>query len=111
MSGPIISSWNWSRVTIPGPLRVDEAVHYASQILEALDAAHRKGITHRDLKPANILVSKNGIKLLDFGLAKQSSGLAETDTTLRGDGGGADCRDSALYVAGTVTGPPGGPAQ
>ncbi len=67
---------------LPGPLGVDEAVRHASQILEALDAAHRQGITHRDLKPANILVSKNGIKLLDFGLAKQSSGLAETDTTL-----------------------------
>jgi serine/threonine protein kinase len=41
-------------------------------ILDALDAAHRKGFTHRDLKPANILVTKQGLKLLDFGLARQS---------------------------------------
>jgi serine/threonine protein kinase len=38
-----------------------------------LDAAHRKGIVHRDLKPANILVTKQGIKLLDFGLARQTA--------------------------------------
>src|SRR5258708_6298672 len=41
-----------------GPVPVAKAVEYASQILDALDAAHRKGITHRDLKPANILVTK-----------------------------------------------------
>ena len=36
----------------------------------ALDAAHKQNIIHRDLKPGNILVSKSGVKLLDFGLAK-----------------------------------------
>lgn len=55
---------------LKGPMPVDEALRYAVQICEALDAAHRKGIVHRDLKPGNILVTKNGIKLLDFGLAK-----------------------------------------
>src|SRR5437588_3025870 len=64
-----------------GPMPIDKAVEYAGQILEALDAAHRKGITHRDLKPANILLTKQGIKLLDFGLAKQTAPLQETDVT------------------------------
>src|SRR5260370_37727320 len=58
---------------LKGPLPVHKAVEYAGQILDALDAAHRKGIVHRDLKPANILVTKQGIKLLDFGLAKRRS--------------------------------------
>jgi len=53
-----------------GPLPLHQALKYAAQICDALDAAHRKGITHRDLKPGNILVTKTGIKLLDFGLAK-----------------------------------------
>ena len=55
---------------LKGPLPLDQMVKYASQICDALDMAHRKGITHRDLKPANVLITKAGAKLLDFGLAR-----------------------------------------
>src|SRR5882757_1324601 len=55
---------------LKGPLPLDQVLRYAIEIADALDKAHRKGITHRDLKPGNIMLTKTGTKLLDFGLAK-----------------------------------------
>jgi serine/threonine protein kinase len=61
-----------------GPLPIDHALRYAIQICDALDAAHRRGLTHRDLKPGNVMITPSGIKLLDFGLAKPRSDIVST---------------------------------
>ena len=53
-----------------GALPIQQVLQYAIEISDALDKAHRQGVTHRDLKPGNIMLTKSGSKLLDFGLAK-----------------------------------------
>ena len=53
-----------------GPLTLEQARRYAAQMADALDLAHRQGVVHRDLKPGNVMLTKPGIKLMDFGLAK-----------------------------------------
>ena len=67
-----------------GPLPIQQVLQYAIEIADALDKAHRKGITHRDLKPGNIMLTKSGTKLLDFGLAKltQEAAPATPDSQL-----------------------------
>ena len=73
-----------------GAIPIDEALPMATQIAEALEAAHEQGIIHRDLKPANIKVREDGtVKVLDFGLAKAldpTSGAAEDAMTSPGPG-------------------------
>ena len=66
---------------LEGPLPLSRALDYAFQILEALEAAHRAGIVHRDLKPANIMVNEQGVKLLDFGLARRLVPAFSVDET------------------------------
>jgi serine/threonine protein kinase/Tol biopolymer transport system component len=59
-----------------GPLPIDEALEIAVQVAEALEDAHRAGVTHRDLKPGNVMLTKVGAKLLDFGLARTLAGAS-----------------------------------
>jgi serine/threonine protein kinase len=62
-------------------LSLPEILRYGIQIADALDRAHRSGIVHRDLKPGNIMLTKDGAKLLDFGLAKRQNASTATDQT------------------------------
>ena len=71
-----------------GPLPMNTALSYASQIAAALAEAHARDIVHRDLKPGNLMVARTSIKVLDFGLAKSG-------------------RDQTVTASRTVTGTPG----
>jgi Tol biopolymer transport system component len=60
-----------------GALPLEQTLRYGTEIADALDKAHRQGIVHRDLKPGNVMLTKSGVKLLDFGLAKAMAPTAE----------------------------------
>jgi len=53
-----------------GSLPLSQTLKFGVEIADSLDKAHRQGIVHRDLKPGNVMLTKTGVKLLDFGLAK-----------------------------------------
>src|SRR5713101_994685 len=55
---------------LKGPLPTEQTLRYGIEIADAMDKAHRQGIVHRDLRPGNVMLTKSGVKLLDFGLAK-----------------------------------------
>jgi len=67
-----------------GPLPADEVLRYGDQMSDALSEAHRLGVVHRDLKPSNIFLTRNGVKILDFGIAKTDTdpGLTEPNVVM-----------------------------
>ena len=67
-----------------GPLPVEHVLRFGGEIADALERAHGQGIVHRDLKPGNVMLTKSGVKLLDFGLAKfQPAPLAAVEGVSR----------------------------
>jgi serine/threonine protein kinase len=86
-----------------GALPLAEAVHVALSILTALEALHGRGFIHRDLKPSNVFLTAHGVKLLDFGLAREAPSFhvdADAPTL-------SPSADTPLTLAGMIVGTPG----
>jgi hypothetical protein len=84
-----------------GALPLAQLLGFSIEIADALDKAHRQGIVHRDLKPGNVMLTKSGVKLLDFGLAKAFAPASQQSalTALPTVAGGSD-----LTQEGTILG-------
>ena len=115
---PTTWSWSFSKArrwriaSRRGALPLEQALRYGIEIADALDKAHRQGIVHRDLKPGNVMLTKSGVKLLDFGLAKamaprrrqQARALTSLPTQQGLTQEGHDPRDVPVHGAGAARG-------
>ncbi|HEX5473373.1 MAG TPA: protein kinase [Vicinamibacterales bacterium] len=81
-----------------GPLSIEQVLRAAVQMADALAAAHRQGIVHRDLKPANVMLTRSGVKLLDFGLARTTAATAAPGDSL------PPTREERLTIEGSILG-------
>jgi eukaryotic-like serine/threonine-protein kinase len=86
-----------------GPLPFNTVLQYGREIADALAEAHNAGIVHRDLKPGNVMITRHGVKVLDFGLAK----VKGPDAALTGQGAvmGTPAYMSPEQFAGKEVGP------
>ena len=84
-----------------GALPLDQVLEAGIGIADALDAAHRRGVVHRDVKPGNVMLMRSGVKLLDFGLARDTAVVAASTPT---EMSATATRHAAITAEGTIVG-------